>query len=147
MKSAKGLRSFAVAVLCAVSFAAAAEVPSRYRVTLIWKRIIDPSHENHEFEVTDINDKGQVSGWRLSDSATDGAFLWRAGKFQNVAPPSGGFYSRALGVNDWSELVGDYRTDAPDRGRGFFWRGGRMREITALPGETNLDVVHINNRR
>jgi len=147
MRSPNVLRLIAVSVLCAVSFAAAAQVPSSYRVTLIWKRIIDPSHENHEFEVTDINDKGQVSGWRVSGAAADGAFLWRAGKFQFVPPPSGGFYSRALGLNDWSELAGDYATDSPDRGHGFFWRGGRMREIAAIPGESSLQVVHLNNRR
>lgn len=147
MKRLNGWRSIAVAVLCAVSFAAAAQVPSGYRLTLIWKRILDPSHENHEFEVTDINDKGQISGWRVSDAAVNGAFLWRAGKFHMVPPPGGGFYSRALGLNDWSELAGDYGTASPDRGHGFFWRGGRMREIAAVPGESTVEVVHLNNRR
>lgn len=147
MKHLNGWRSIAVAVLCAVSFAAAAQVPSSYRLTLIWKRILDPSHENHEFEVTAINDKGQISGWRVSGTAVDGAFLWRAGEFHIVPPPDGGFYSRALGLNDWSELAGDYGTAAPDRGHGFFWRGGRMREIAAIPGESTVEVVDLNNRR
>jgi uncharacterized membrane protein len=134
-------------MLCAVSFTAAAQVASSYRLTLIWKRVLDPDHENHEFEVTDINDKGQVSGWRLSDAAEDGAFIWRAGQFRIVLPPSGGFGSRALGINDWSELAGIYATFPPDRTHGFFWRGGRLTEIAAVPGESDLSAVHLNNRR
>lgn len=147
MRNPNGCRSIVVALLCAVSFAAAAQVPSSYRVTLIWKRIIDHDHENHEFEVTDINDKGQVSGWRLNGTASDGAIIWRAGEFQSVLPPSDGTYSRALGINDWSELAGSYGTFPPERGHGFFWRGGRMREIAAVPGESTIYVVHLNNRR
>jgi uncharacterized membrane protein len=147
MRSPKGWKLIRVAVLCAVSFAAAAQVPSSYRVTLIWKRVIDTDHENHEFEVTDINDKGQVSGWRLSHAAVQGAFLWRAGEFQMIPEPSGGTYSRALGLNDWSELAGSYQGYAPDRGHGFFWRGGRMTEIAAIPDDSSLSVVHLNNRR
>jgi uncharacterized membrane protein len=147
MKGPIGLGLIAGIMLCAVSFTAAAQVASSYRLTLIWKRILDPDHENHEFEVTDINDKGQVSGWRLSDSAQDGAFIWRGGQFRIVLPPSGGVGSRALGINDWSELAGIYFTSPPDRTHGFFWRGGRLTEIAVVPGENELSPVHLNNHR
>lgn len=147
MKGPNRLSVIAALVLCAVSFAAAAQAPSSYRVTLIWKRILDPAHETHEFEVTDINDKGQVSGWRVAGAGETGAFIWRAGEFRVVPPPTGGFYARALGLNDWSELAGTYGTFPPDRGHSFFWRGGRMTEIAAVPGETDVEAVHLNNRR
>jgi uncharacterized membrane protein len=147
MRGPSRLSLIAAIMLCMVSFAAAAQAPSSYRLTLIWKRVVDPDR-NLEFEVTDLNDKGQVSGWRVHDGAgTDGAFIWRAGEFRNVPPPSGGFYSRALGINDWSELAGTYGTFPPDRGHGFFWRGGRLTEIVAVPGESTLDAIHLNNRR
>lgn len=148
MKGSNRLSSIvAVLVLCALSFAAAAQAPSSYRLTLIWKRVLDPAHENHEFEVTDINDKGQVSGWRITSAGGSGGFIWRAGEFRVVPPPDGGFFARAVGLNDWSELAGSYATFPPDRGHGFFWRGGRSTEIAAVPGETDVEAVHLNNRR
>ena len=147
MKGPIRLGLIAGVMLCAVSFTAAAQVASSYKVTLIWKRILDPDHETHEFEVTDINDKGQVSGWRISDATEDGAFIWRTGQFRIVLPPNGGFSARALGINDWSELAGIYGTFPPDRTHGFFWRGGRLTEIAAVPGENELSAVHLNNRR
>jgi uncharacterized membrane protein len=147
MKGPNRLSSIAALVLCAVSFAAAAQAPSSYRLTLIWKRVIDPAHENHEFEVTDINDKGQVSGWRITDAGANGAFIWRAGAFRIVPAPNGGFFPQALGLNDWSELAGTYATFPPDRVHGFFWRNGRLTEIAVIPGETDVEAVHLNNRR
>lgn len=147
MKRPNRLSLIAALVLCAVSFAAVAQAPSSYRVTLIWKRVLDPAHENHEFEVTDINDKGQVSGWRIATPGASGAFIWRAGEFTIVPPPNGAFFSQAFGLNDWSELAGTYATFPPDRGHGFFWRGGRLTEITAVPGETDVEAIHLNNRR
>jgi uncharacterized membrane protein len=147
MKGINRLRLIAALVLCAVSFAAAAQAPSSYRLTLIWKRVINPDHENDQFEVTDINDKGQVSGWRITGAGASGAFIWRAGAFQIVPPPDGGFFSQAFGLNDWSELAGAYATFPPDREHSFFWRNGRLTEIAVVPGETGVEAVHLNNRR
>lgn len=97
MKGPSLLKLIAGLLLCAVSFAAEAQAPSSYRLTLISKRILDPAHETHEFEVTDINDKGQVSGWRIAGAGADGAFIWWAGEFRIVPAPNGGFFSRTKG--------------------------------------------------
>jgi uncharacterized membrane protein len=147
MRGPNRLSAIAAIVLCAVSFAVSAQAPTSYRLTLIFKRSFDPAHENDEFEVTGINDKGQVAGYRLDRPETTGGFIWRNGEFRIISPSSDVFIPRVWGINEWSEVAGDYSTLVPERSHGFFWRGGRFTPIEAAAGELSLRVIHLNNRR
>lgn len=145
MKRLNGLSLIVALMLCVVSFAASAQAPTSYRLTQIWKRLLDPGHENDEFEVTDINDKGQISGYRIDTPTTTGAFIWRNGQFQNVNPAPDAHFSWAFGINDWSEVAGFYVTLTSDASHGFLWRNGRAVPVTADGQPTS--VIHLNNRR
>jgi uncharacterized membrane protein len=145
MKRLNGLSLVVALMSCVASFAASAQAPTSYRLTQIWKRLLDPGHENDEFEVTDINDKGQISGYRIDSPTTTGAFIWRNGQFENVNPAADAHFSWAFGINDWSEVAGFYVTLTSDGSQGYFWRNGRA--VPVAPNGEPAQVIHLNNRR
>ncbi len=59
--------------------------------------------------VTDLNNNGDVVGYGQSPSGThlDTAILWRAGKAIDLGRFPGGTFSRAYGVNDSGQIVGE----------------------------------------
>lgn len=71
----------ATLALCALSGAASAQ-QTTYRVTHVWTRSTEEPHTNDEFEITGINDRGHLAGYRVPL----GAFTWRNGTFENVGP-------------------------------------------------------------
>lgn len=97
-------------------------------------------HTNDEFEITGLNDRGHLAGYRVPL----GAFVWRNGTFENLGP-TGSFISWAFGINDWSNVAGMH-ADAPDTQRGFLWRNGQFAPVEGQPGETTVDAIHLNNR-
>jgi uncharacterized membrane protein len=141
MKSSKSLRVIAALVLCAVSLAAAAQAPTSYRLTLVFKRFLDPGSENDEFHVNDINDKGQLAGYRIGP--VTGAFIWRNGQFEDIIPPNA-HLTWAFGINDWSEVAGSYLVLATEQWNAFIRRGTNLIPVGA--GQSLLPI-HINNRR
>jgi uncharacterized membrane protein len=132
-------RLLACLALCAVSFAASAQ-QTTYRVTHIWTRSLEEPHTNDEFEVSGINDRGQLSGHRVPG----GAFVWHNGTFQDLNPPNS-VISWATGINEWSDVSGYYSN--LDETRAFVWRNGRFTPLAAVPGEVSLDAADLNNRR
>ncbi len=130
----------ATLALCATSFAVSAQ-QTTYRVTHVWTRQTEEPHTNDEFEITGINDRGHLAGFRVPL----GAFVWRNGTFENLGPPDS-IVSWAFGINDWSNVAGMY-ADTPDSARGFLWRSGQFVPVVGQAGEQFVDAIHLNNRR
>jgi probable HAF family extracellular repeat protein len=92
-------------------------------------------------QATDINDKGQVSGFFATAGGDDG-FLLSAGKLTTLSFP-GATVTEASGLNNLGQVVGFYN-DAMGNPHGFIYSGG---VFTALndPGATQTTVNGINN--
>ena len=132
--------SIAGCVLCVLATAAIAQESASYRLTHVWTRSLDPAHENDEFEVHAVNDKGQLAGHRIPG----GAFVWRNGTFENLAPVPA-LVSWATGIDEWSDVAGYYVNEQLDTSA-FLRRGDNYIQIAQLPGETSLSTLHVNNR-
>jgi len=94
-------------------------------------------------QATDINDKGQVSGFFATATGDDG-FLWNAGKLTALSFP-GATVTEALGLNNLGQVVGFYN-DAMGNPHGFIFSGGVFTSIddTAAPA-TQTTINGINN--
>jgi uncharacterized membrane protein len=95
-----------------------------------------------------INDSGTVAGFFASPAgATEGFVLRPSGQMSVLDFPSATM-TRALGVNDAGEVVGDYRlgTGAAARTHGFTWtqRGG-FTTIDGPDGAVDTTISGVNN--
>jgi uncharacterized membrane protein len=142
MKGRKGWIALAGCVSCVISTLTVAQETPTYRLTHVWTRVLDdPAHENDEFVINGINDKGQLAGYRIPG----GAFVWRNGTFENLAPFESPV-SWGVGINEWSDVAGYYVN--PQLGTSsFFRRAGTLVPIADLPGESVVEAMHLNNRR
>jgi probable HAF family extracellular repeat protein len=93
-------------------------------------------------QATDINDKGQVSGFFATGQNADDGFLLSAGKLTILSFP-GATVTEALGLNNLGQVVGFYN-DAAGNPHGFIYSGGLFTTIDD-PGATQTTVNGINN--
>jgi len=92
-------------------------------------------------QATDINDKGQVTGFFKTATGDDGFVL--SGGIRTTLSFPGASVTEALGLNNLGQVVGFYN-DAMGNPHGFIYSGG---VFTALndPGATQTTVNGINN--
>lgn len=92
-------------------------------------------------QATDINDKGQVTGFFPTATGDNGFLL--SGGIRTVLTFPGATVTEALGLNNMGQVVGFYN-DAAGSPHGFIYSGG---VFTALndPGATQTTVNGINN--
>jgi probable HAF family extracellular repeat protein len=92
-------------------------------------------------QATDINDKGQVTGFFATATGDDGFVL--SGGIRTTLSFPGASVTEALGLNNLGQVVGFYN-DAMGNPHGFIYSGG---VFTALndPGATQTTVNGINN--
>jgi probable HAF family extracellular repeat protein len=93
-------------------------------------------------QATDINDKGQVTGFFMTSATTADGFFLNGGVRTTLSYP-GATFTEALGLNNLGQVVGFYN-DPAGNPHGFIYSAG---VYTALndPGATQTTVNGINN--
>lgn len=144
----RGLASSVLAVVAAVVLALAylmgvgtrpadAAGPTRYEVTALGAGWTDSISR-------DVNESGQVAGQGRNPTGQARAFLWEGGVTQDLSVPAGGNLSRARGINDSGDVVGEWRIliNGQQRFKAFLYEDGRMRDLNALiPAGTGWDLT------
>ena len=100
---------------------------------------------------TAINDFGQVVGYRQvrtndpNDPYALRAFVWKAGKVNDLGTLPGFRDSYATGINNAGQVVGyiqDPRIQGPVHA--FLWENGTMKDLGTLPGDALSQAADIN---
>ncbi|GAA1741581.1 hypothetical protein [Luedemannella helvata] len=93
-------------------------------------------------DVSDLNDKGVVSGGRLVEGGFH-AGTWRGGAVTDLG--AGAFNrSNTYGINEKGWVIG-WVFSAGQRERGALWRGGELTDVGTLGGDTT-HLIAINDR-
>ena len=134
----RGVATSVLAVMAAVLLALAylmgvgtrqadAAGPTRYEVTNL-----DPLWTNSIGR--DIDEPGRVAGQGQSPTGQARAFLWEGGVTRDLGVPAGGNLSRARGMNDSGDVVGEWRilVGGQQRLRAFLYEDGRMKDMNGL---------------
>lgn len=80
------------------------------------------------------------------------AFIWQNGKFRDLGTLPRRAFSRAYGLNETGQVVGDSFSvsQALDGGhvktRAFLWQNGRLTDLGSLPGSNDSEARAINSR-
>ncbi|MHC4610085.1 MAG: DUF3466 family protein, partial [Planctomycetota bacterium] len=93
----------------------------------------------------DINSAGQVVGSSFVLGGVHRAVRWDAGVLTDLGTLGGS--SRAYGINDAGQVVGDTRAELPGgeyQNRGFIWQDGQMTALNPLPGEVATHAYDVN---
>ncbi|MEV0827309.1 hypothetical protein [Nonomuraea rubra] len=96
-------------------------------------------------EALDINDRGQIAGWKKGAAGESQAVLWDKGQVTEIGA-LGGRDSRATAVDEDGRVAG-YGTTADGKTHGFVWHNGQTQDMgslggyAALPKDISLGVV------
>ena len=98
----------------------------------------------------DINDQGQVVGFRHPFGSGWHAYLWCAGNVTDLGVLPEGDQSEARAINNRGEVVGRCRIPDPGGGggfvyRAFLWSGDAMQDLGVLPGYSDSYAWDIND--
>ena len=100
-----------------------------------------------ESAAVEMNGRGQVVGWSITDHGTTHGFLWANGKMSDL-PPTGGFQdvSGAVAVADSGVVAGNIHPNlnTPDY-QAVVWLNGKLRKLPTLGG-TDSWVLAMNER-
>jgi hypothetical protein len=96
-------------------------------------------HDLGRSDTLDLNKPGDVGGTRVTDDGRSLPFLWRDGRFTDLAAALGARYGAAYSINELGEIVG-----AAD-GRTFVHDGTRGRYLD-IPGATTSAGNDINDQ-
>jgi uncharacterized membrane protein len=100
------------------------------------------------FELTDLNNRGQIVGFCTDADGTIRGIVLDHGAFTNIEFP-GAVATAALGINDRRQIVGSYSevggADVLTTLRGFLLDDGVFTSID-IPDASSTDVEGINNR-
>jgi probable HAF family extracellular repeat protein len=94
--------------------------------------------------VTSMNDSGVIVGYCMApgNTATKG-FVWANGSY-TFLDSLGGVYTRAYGVNDSGQVVGQYRR-ADNMFRAFIWQNGTMQDLNIGDSSVGNIAYSIND--
>jgi probable HAF family extracellular repeat protein len=126
------------------------------RHAVLWRKdgtVIDlgnlggkPSTSSLAFAATDINNRGQISGF--SDLAGDlitHAFFWENGVMTDLGTLPGDSFSFAWGIGQSGQVLGQSCDSTQSICRGFIWQDGVMTDVNSLlPSGSTLHVVDAN---
>jgi probable HAF family extracellular repeat protein len=105
--------------------------------------------DSSESAARDVNEVGQVVGFRGILAATDEAFLWEDGKLTFLGPIPGGENSHASAITSDGIILVNGRVTAADGGlflRGWLWRDGWYESMPVLPGYEHTGAGDMNDR-
>lgn len=92
-----------------------------------------------------INNEGQVVGSSGHYEETARGFLYSGGTFTEIDGPGNEYFTRALGVNDRGQVVGNMApTTSAGASQGYVWSGGGATAIS-YPGSTSTYATGIND--
>src|SRR5205823_2517597 len=98
-----------------------------------------------------INNKGEVVGESSAPNAgpngywwSTHAFLYKGGAMQDVGT-LGGYYARAVAVNNHTQVVGYGPTANNDQTHAFSWLNGTLTDLGAYPGGTYSQATSVND--
>lgn len=94
----------------------------------------------------DISEQGRVAGQGTNAALNPQAqaFLWDGGDARGLGVPAGGNLSRARGINESGDVVGEWRilVGRQQRFKAFLYRDGQMRDLNALiPADSGWDLT------
>ncbi|MGA1839963.1 MAG: DUF3466 family protein [bacterium] len=95
-----------------------------------------------------INNQGQITGSRSTESGSSTAFLLEDGMIRDLGSLGSGHYSYSGGaaINNLGHIVGDSMTDDFE-GHAFKWtKDNGMRDLGTLPGRTESWAIGINDK-
>ncbi len=102
-------------------------------------------------EAVDINNAGQVTGYRFSTNLHDTLgepFLWQSGTYTALPTPNGEFQYSASAINEAGDVVGRYHNFVQQM-RACLWSKGEVYDLNALlvggPHETLMWAHDIND--
>ena len=110
---------------------------TRYEVTTL-----DPLWTNSI--ARDVNEIGQIVGQGQNPSGQARAFLWEDGVMRNLGVPAGGNLSRARGINESGDVVGDWRVlvNGQQKFKAFLYEDGQMKDLNGLvPAGSGWDLI------
>jgi probable HAF family extracellular repeat protein len=97
------------------------------------------------FSVSDINNRGQISGGRLTaDRRFDHAAVWRRGQVTDLGAAAGG-HSGTFRINSRGWVIG-WVLDAQVHEHGSLWRRAGRTELVAVPAGGLTHPVAVNDR-
>jgi len=138
------LGALCVALLVAAHPAAAqerAKLPVlRYKLTLVGE--MDPVHF---FDPTDLNNRGEVSGFVLMGPGTR-AVVWDHGNFTVLQGFESSQDTFANGINDLGDVCGRVSVGAFRVGHGAIWHQGEIIDLGAPSEDLQVEALRINNR-
>jgi len=107
----------------------------------VFSTLTDPKATGGVTAASGINNSGQVVGTFVGADGYFGyhGFLYSGGTYTTLNDPSAANQTDAHGVNDSSEVVGDYYSGGYD---GFLYRGGNWTTLGAERGWPNLCIRH-----
>jgi len=90
-----------------------------------------------------INDRGQVAGWSLTDSAVNPAtgiptqhpFLWENGEMRDLGTIGGSAVPAINSMNSRGHFVGAMNVTGDQSSHPFLWDGGSLRDLGTLGGD------------
>ena len=88
-----------------------------------------------------LNNKGEIVGYTNTLGSTSKPFVWRRGVFTFF-----GFPGQAHGINNHSQVVGNFATDDGAGYRAFLWDKGVTFDLGTLPGDYFSSAGAINNQ-
>lgn len=137
-------RALGILALCVASVAAQAQQESGFSLTLIGNNF--PNDPSRQFGVSDISDRGDVTGARGLPNGDSVAFVWRNGVFRELNEKLSAKSAEGGAINDTLDIAGFF-TDAQSQRHSYVLRGtGQLTEITAQ-GPNILGPLDMNNRR
>jgi len=138
-------RALSVLALCAASFAASAQ-QSGYSLTLVGTTY--PDDPSRQFSVSDISDRGDLTGSRGLPNGDQVAFVWRNGVFRDLNSRISAQSASASAINDGLDIALVAENAPPLQNRAYILRGtGQLITIVPPQGRVLRTVGDINDRR
>jgi hypothetical protein len=138
-------QALGVLALCVASLAAQAQQQSGYSLKLVGNTY--PNDLSRQFGVSDVSDRGDLTGSRGLPNGDSVAFVWRNGVFRDLNARVSAPSASANAINDSLDIA-LIAEDAPLQRRAYILRGtGQLIAIAPPQGRRMAGIGDMNNRR